>query len=824
MFAQVALNVPVSQTYTYHIPEGLKATLQLGHLVRVAFGTSTQPAIVVGLSDTSPIIETKPVQAILDPQPVLSARDLRVAEWISERTLAPLGMVLWLWLPPAVTGKSTRIVHLLDENATHDDDITWQILSYLRLNNPQKTSILEREFGQGVRRILTRLEKDGLVKIETVLSAPRVRPKTIRTAHLVIDTESLHKWRFSPKQAVIVAYLAQFGYPVDLPELASNTGSTSADLVRLERKGVLLLGERIAYRDSLADRDTIATLPPELTHEQAEAWQTIHRALNTPNSAHSFLLHGVTGSGKTEIYLRAIAQTIAHKRQAIMLVPEIALTPQTIRRVATRFPDRVAIVHSGLSTGERFDTWTRARQGEIDVIIGTRSALFTPLPDCGLIIMDEEHDPSYKQSPPIPPPYYHARAVAERMMKLANGTLILGSATPDLETYYRAQKGDLTYLHLPNRIIGHKERLEAQAKRVGANLRYESIGAQAMALGLPPVEVIDMRQELRDGNHSMFSHRLQTALKEVLERNEQAILFLNRRGQATYVFCRDCGYVERCPRCETPMTYHRQGEALLCHHCGYRNPPPTVCANCASKRIRYFGAGTQQVEEELVKLFPSVRAVRWDADTAQKPDDHEALLAQFVQHEADVIVGTQMIAKGLDLPLVTLVGVISADTSLALPDFRTTERAFQLLTQVSGRAGRGVLGGEVILQTYQPDHESILASSQHDYALFYTKEIALRRELGYPPFRRLGRVLIQSTHPYEAQRQAEAVAGKLQHLITQEGLTDTSLIGPAPCFFGKLDNHYRWQVVVRGIDPARILKQLPQQGGQYIDIDPVELL
>jgi primosomal protein N' (replication factor Y) len=826
MFAQVALNLPLQQTFTYAVPEALQASVRVGHLVRVGFGTGVQHGVIVRLTDTSTIASPKPIQALLDPQPVLSERHVRCAEWLAERTLAPIGLAIWLWLPPALTRKATRIVTLEDPHAVSDHPLEWEIISLLRLKSPQKLGALERELGgkQGMMPALKRLETAGVLRIEAVLTPPGVRPKTVRTVWLAVEASRLPEYALSPKQARIVEHVARLAYPQDALDVQTATQATSTDLLKLERKGVLGFGERVVYRDSLADRDFVAVRPPELTDEQAQAWAALRHALEGAPAYHGFLLHGVTGSGKTELYLRAIAQVIAQGRQAILLVPEIALTPQTIRRVASRFTGRTAVVHSGLSDGERFDTWQRARQGELDVIVGTRSALFTPLPDCGLIILDEEHDPSYKQSPPILPPYYHARAVAEYMMRQVQGTLILGSATPDLETFYRAEAGELAYLHLPNRLIGHKERLHGQAQRLGTTLKYESIGADAMALGLPPVHVVDMREELKRGNTRMFSDALMSALTQVLARGEQAILFLNRRGQASYVFCRDCGYVAHCPRCEMPLTYHREGEALLCHHCGYKNPPLHVCPACTSKRIKHFGAGTQQVEEELARHFPQVRAVRWDADTAQKPADHEALLARFIAHEADVIVGTQMIAKGLDLPLVTLVGVVSADTSLALPDFRTAERAFQLLTQVAGRAGRGVLGGQVILQTYQPDHESIVSASQHDYAQFYAVEIARRRELGYPPFRRLGRVLVQSAHPYEAERTANAIAKQAQEVIKAHALTDAALIGPAPCFFAKIDNLYRWHLLIRSADPAQVLRHVTLPHGCALDLDPTDVL
>ena len=542
------------------------------------------------------------------------------------------------------------------------------------------------------------------------------------------------------------------------------------------------------------------------------------------NARNTFLLHGVTGSGKTELYLRAIELTLALGRSAIFLVPEIALTPQTVRRVAARFPGRTAVVHSGLGEGERYDTWRRARDGLVQVVVGARSALFTPLQDIGLIVLDEEHDASYKQSPPILPPYYHARELAEEMMRRNSGVVIVGSATPDIETTYRVERGEIEKLELPRRIMGHRVRIGEQAERAGVLARYRAGDYDAVMIDLPPVQVIDMRDELKQGNVSIFSRSLQHAVADVLDRREQAILFLNRRGQSTYVFCRDCGYVATCPRCDTPLTHHRLGSALRCHRCGFMQPEPEICPNCQSKRIKFFGAGTQQVEQALGEMFPRARVVRWDSDTADSADAHEAILQRFIDRKADIMVGTQMVAKGLDLPLVTLVGVVSADIGLAMPDFRAGERTFQLLTQVAGRAGRGVLGGRVILQTYQPDHYAITAASKHDYALFYEREIAYRRNLGYPPFRRFVRILFRFPNETQAQHEAERAAAILSKRLEALDMTGTELIGPAPCFFTRENNIFRWQLLLRGPDPTPALEGLDIPKGWYVDVDPVEVL
>ncbi|MGB9722383.1 MAG: replication restart helicase PriA, partial [Chloroflexia bacterium] len=435
--------------------------------------------------------------------------------------------------------------------------------------------------------------------------------------------------------------------------------------------GVARTEERERLRDPLAGCRVPPQPPPPLTERQGQVWREIYEAFGR-GGTHTFLLHGVTGSGKTEVYLRALGRALRDGRQAVVLVPEISLTPQTVRRFAARFPGRVTVLHSGLSVGERYDQWRRVRAGQVDVVIGPRSALFAPLPRLGLIIIDEEHDDSYKQDDP--PPRYHAREVALALARLTGSIVLLGSATPSVETYSRAREGHYRLLELPERI----------------RVREDSTGRPLVLIqtSLPRVEVVDMREELRAGNTSIFSRSLQRALRETLEAGEQAILFLNRRGAATFVMCRDCGYVVRCPHCEVPYVYHADLGRLLCHRCGRKASVPASCPACRSLRIRHFGAGTERVEAEVLRLLPSARVLRWDRDVAEARGSYEEVLEAFARRKADVLVGTQMVAKGLDLPGVSLVGVVSADTVLHLPDFRSAERTFQLVTQVIGRAGR----------------------------------------------------------------------------------------------------------------------------------------
>jgi len=558
--------------------------------------------------------------------------------------------------------------------------------------------------------------------------------------------------------------------------------------------------------------------------EQDQAWQAIATDLEDPGGR-PFLLQGVTGSGKTEIYLRAAQRALEQGRSAIILVPEIALTPQTIRRFGARFPTTLAVMHSRLSAGERFDQWHRLRAGELRLVVGPRSAIFAPMKRLGLIVLDEEHEPSYKQDQT---PHYHAREVAVRLARLVGATCILGSATPALESAYRASRGEYVRLSLPQRIMGHRLALEQQAAQLDrSQQRFQPVEqdlGQAMYAELPPVEVVDMRAELRAGNRSILSRSLQEGIETALGAGEQIILFLNRRGAATFVMCRDCGHVLKCPRCELPLTYHADDEEMACHHCNFKSRVPSLCPNCWSRRIRFFGIGTQRVEKVMRETYPTARIVRWDLDTTRSKGAHQEMLDRFVRGEADIMVGTQMIAKGLDLPRVTLVGVITADTMINLPDLFSGERTFQLLTQVAGRAGRSILGGKVIIQTYTPRHPAIQAASKHDYQAFYNAEMVFRRRHWYPPLSRLIRLVYVHTNAAKARLEAERLHQMLAHKIARLGLPEIDLIGPAPPFFSRLRGRWRWQIVVRGRDPRALLLDVRLPLGWRVDVDPVSLL
>jgi len=587
---------------------------------------------------------------------------------------------------------------------------------------------------------------------------------------------------------------------VPLSKVRQSIGCSASVVKTAVSKGLVELQHIEVKRDPLSYYRLTPSHPLTLTVAQRSALESIKASLlkvppgNTLPSV--FLLHGVTGSGKTEIYLQALAEVVKQGKRGIVLVPEIALTPQTIERFASRFPRKVAILHSGLSLGEQYDEWHRIRNGEFDVVIGSRSAIFAPQPDLGLIVIDEEHEWTYKQSDR---PRYHARDAAIKLAELTGAVVILGSATPDVETFYHAQRGDYHLLQLPERVT----------PREGSSL--------------PQVEVVDLRDELKAGNRSLFSRSLSQAIAKAIGSREQVILFLNRRGTATFIQCRHCGFVLRCKRCEVALTYHFAEDMLLCHQCNYRTAVPQICPRCLSRRIKFLGIGTQKLEQETSQAFPQARRLRWDSDVTRGRYSHQEILGKFRAHQADILIGTQMIAKGLDLPRVTLVGVISADTGMNLPDFRAGERTFQLLCQVAGRAGRGSSGGRVIIQTYAPEHYAIQAVAKYDYAAFYNKEINYRRQLRNPPFSRLACLTYSHTNDAVCQREAERMKRLLIQEIDSRGIADLSLIGPAPAFIHRLRGRFRWQIILRGAEPSALLSELPIPQGWTVDIDPVGL-
>jgi len=816
-FVQIVVNIPaVSGVFDYAVPESLAGTLGVGHLVIIPFGKQTVQGVVLRFLDQPSVPEVKEVRELVDPEPVLTQAQIALAQAMAESTLASLASIVALFLPLGLSQQVDTIYEIREQNSesrkvesgvkevsprtqrlTTED----RLLNLLRVRGPLRGRQIDAHFAKvDWRRTTQFLVRKGVLTARSILPPPRVRSKYIRVAQLAVTPEEAEKEmpNLGTKQTLArrqsaLRFLIQQPEAINVSWVYAQSGGNLADLQELEERGLIRLFESEIFRDPLQrveNREIEKNKKIELTSEQTSALKEITKAISSSDTQRPFLLQGVTGSGKTEIYLRATAEVIKRGRQAVILVPEIALTPQTVRRFLSRFPGQVGLVHSKLSEGERYDTWRRARMGKLKVIIGARSALFAPLSNIGLIVVDECHDSSFYQAEL---PFYHAVNAAQLYARLCGAMCVLGSATPKVEQRYLAETNQIHKLDLTKRIV------EA---------------------GLPPIHVVDMRDELKAGQRGIFSRLLLKELESTLKRGEQAILFLNRRGTATYIFCRDCGYVLKCPNCETPLTYHLEDkERLLCHQCGYERQKPKTCPQCGGKQIREYGLGSEKVEDDVNALFPKGRTLRWDWDTTRQKDAHEMILTHFANHKADVLIGTQMLAKGLDLPLVTLVGIVLADVGLHLPDPFAGERVFQVLTQVAGRAGRSERGGKVVLQTFDPENQVIQSAAQHDVNGFYEYEMQQRRRLGYPPFTRLVRLEYRDPDQESAENEARQVASQLLAVSNKQ----LAVIGPVPCFFAKVSGYYRWQIVLRGANPQAIMRGLRLDGWR-VEVDPVSLL
>ncbi len=841
-FVEIAVNLPqVSGTFHYHIPPELEGEVAQGDLVIVPFGKQRVQGIVIDFVDQPSIAQTRPVLEVVDPHAVVTRPQIELARAMSAQFLAPLSACLSVMLPPGLDQQADALYTLIAAPEFETTAAQKRLIGLLQKRGALRGQQIDRALSRMNWRSAARsLLRRGVIQARPYLGEPKVRAKKVRTAQLACPPEvalqSLpHLGRAGThaleRRQAMLKFLASEPHPVAVSWVYAQSGGNLSDLKFLEARRLVHLGWEEVWRDPLEDYEVQPTQPPQLTGDQRKVWQEVRQALMDSLAGarvRPMLLHGVTSSGKTEIYLHAVDFVLQHGRQAIVLVPEIALTPQTIQRFMGRFAGQVGLIHSSLSMGERYDTWRRARAGEISVVVGPRSALFTPFERLGLIVVDECHDDSYYQSEAVP--HYHALEAAVMYAEQTGGLCLAGSATPDVVSMYRCEQGEWRYLHLPLRILAHRQAVEAQMQRLrqkssftGAQARYQPLEGEAESLEMPPVQVVDMRQELRQGNRSIFSLALQSALNRVLEQEQQAILFLNRRGTATYVFCRDCGLTLKCPRCDIPLTFHEAQHNLQCHFCHYQRRMPPACPACGGKRIRQYGSGTQKVEAEVRQLFPQARTMRWDYETTRYKGAHQAILQQFKAHQADVLIGTQMLAKGLDLPLVTLVGVVLADVGLSFPDYRAGERLFQVLTQVAGRAGRSPLGGEVILQTFQPEHYVIQAASQHDYHRFYQQELAYRRELIFPPFAQVVRLEYRHVDAARAEEAAQRVATHLRRLIEEQGRRLTRLVGPAPCFFSRLAGFYRWHILLIGPDPRLLLREIPMADWK-IGVNPPSLL
>lgn len=768
--AKVIVDVPTMQTnqpFTYLVPENLNEQLAVGMRVEVPFGNGNrhvqgfvlaiEPMAATVLDETN--VQLKELVAVLDLKPVLNTEMLALADYMKEKTFAFKITCLQTMLPSVMRADYQKYIYLTDELSEELQDQLFYGLEEISWDQAQERGLLPQ---------LMALRKQQKVDIRYEVTT-RNKVKMVRFIQAAKEFEQLEEIRLglrkgAKKKEQLLYYLQRLGTEkITAVKEMKELGFSTALLNEAAKNGWLTFLEKEAYRDPFANQTFEKTTALSLNAEQQVAVETILQSVQEQQSQ-TYLLEGITGSGKTEVYLQVIAEVLNQGKTAIMLVPEISLTPQMVQRFKSRFGEHVAVMHSGLSQGEKYDEWRKIERGEAEVVVGARSAIFAPIENIGVIIIDEEHEASYKQEET---PRYHARDLAIWRSEYHHCPVVLGSATPSLESRARAQKN-----------VYQRLRLTQRANK---------------AATLPTIDVVDMRQEVENGNVSSFSMSLQEKLQERLEKNEQSVLLLNRRGYSSFVMCRDCGYVLPCPNCDISLTLHMDSKTMKCHYCGHEERIPYRCPNCGQDKIRYYGTGTQKVEEELQTLLPDSRILRMDVDTTRRKGAHEKILRTFGEGQADILLGTQMIAKGLDFPNVTLVGVLNADTALNLPDFRSSERTFQLLTQVSGRAGRAEKPGEVIIQSFNPDHYAIQLAKAQDYEDFYTKEMYIRHRGDYPPY--YFTVQITASHPEEneAAKQMFQIATKLKQGLSPQAI----LLGPTPNAIMRVNNRYFYQVIIK---------------------------
>ena len=819
-YADVAVDSPVghARVFTYRIPP--RVSVQPGQLVWVPFGSQTLQGIVVGLSAASPDFATRDIFQAVDPAPLLWPQHIELGHWMSRHYRCPLFAALSPMLPPGFESHVRSRIYSSPDFTVDGKGLREESVAAIealgekgRMSQADFVKLLARP---GVRE-LTRLVEQGAVRREVTIPRPGVAPRY--EPYLVpAPASGLADAQLPARQRALLDLVRQPPGHLSLSEANREFGPRAAEA--LWEKG--LVGQDwwrtsggpppVAHSGGAGGPGRFTLTPEqrqalsEITTALDASFRTASARTSSPSSTRTFLLHGVTGSGKTEVYLLAILHAISLGRRAIFLVPEIGLTPQTMERVNAWFAGRVALIHSGQTARQKFDQWWDIRGGAFDVVVGPRSALFAPVENLGLIVIDEEHEWTYKQEESAP--LYHARTAAMELARNTGAVVVLGSATPSVETYYHASRGRVRLLTLPYRVAG------------GAATDGTSGPARAP---LANVEVCDMRLELREGNRSIFSRALSGALRQCLTDGNQAILFLNRRGSSSIVQCRDCGHVASCRRCTTSLTYHSSPGRLLCHKCNYSRRPLKECPECRGGRIRQLGVGTERVVANVTELLPGVRVDRLDSDATRAIGAAEEAVSRLASGETQVLVGTQMVAKGLDVPNVALVGVVLADIGLHVPDFRAGERAFSLLCQVAGRAGRGDTPGQVFVQTYNPDHYAVQAGVRQDYHEMYEREIESRRQMGNPPFNQLAHIVYQNSDAEGAQNQAVAIADELKRRAAAQGLTDISVVGPAPGLPPRLRGRHRWHFLVRGRNLPEFLDDVDFPSGCTIDIDPAHV-
>ena len=878
MYADIIVQIDVAglpQPLTYAVPPALPLTV--GSAVVVPFGAQAAVGYVVGLKDECPpemAAKIKPVAARIENAPGFDAPMLALAQWVAEQTLCDLRDALRLIVPDVMSSQIKTTLTLAEDweerlagsRAPSQKDLASALAALGGSAEPAK---LAKALGQAKPGpALAELRKKGIITEERSVKLPPARRKMVRLLRLAVtaDVAGEEAARLeragAARQARLLRALVtaeEEGRTSKMPSSGLAVGASAGAAAKaLGEKGLARYAEVPSRRDPFQFFGFVAGDAPPLTDAQARATSEIGRCLQA-HDGRTLLLHGVTGSGKTEVYLDAVARTLALGRNALILLPEIGLTAQVLDLFKARFgADEVAVLHSALSLGERHDEWRRIQSGEARVVVGARSAVFAPVPHLGLIVLDEEHDGSYKQDSN---PRYHARDAARFRAAQTGATVILGSATPSLESFYLAQAGEYGLISLAERIdsrplppvavVDLREEMKAKPAPddgpVGAPLAAPSFvpgapeadGKEGAASGAPtlmprrggvsPPSSASERPE--PPPRSVFGADLAAALGCCLDRREQAILFLNRRGFASFLLCRDCGFTFHCPNCDVSLTYHHAGRFLQCHHCDFRRRVPDVCPTCGGLRLRPFGVGTEKVEDAVRRLLPAARTLRMDRDTMSRKGAHAETLRAFKRGEADILIGTQMVAKGLDFPNVTLVGVVSADTALNIPDFRAPERAFQLLTQVAGRAGRGKVPGQVIVQTFSPEHESVQFAARHDYLGFYAQAIGERQELGYPPFAHMANLVFTDESEDEARKRGYRMANVLRaHIGADAGV---KLLGPVACPLSRLRGRYRWHLALRAPAKETLLGLLrtalaemtaAERQGLSLDMDPLSML
>ena len=783
-FAEIAVDAPLGQSrlFSYEIPSDLNVAP--GNSVMVPFGAQILQGIVFNISDTSIVEKTRQIIELTDPEILIDQQRLEICKWMSKFYFSNLFNSSVLMLPP---GSHKRYINWLtineDSTFSPTSEIQKKIVDEFIETKKIRQDQLIRKFGNRASySINAMVAKNFLIKTQE-LNQRSVKEKYIQIPKITaLGFLALEQNQLSHNQhKALIEIKENFDKNVPISEFRKKFNTYSIN--KLIDKSFIELVQKRQFRSPLDGKKNEKKNPVNLSSEQEFAVSQIYEMLDNPQEVpKAILIHGVTGSGKTEVYIESVRHCLELNQNAIILVPEISLTAQIIERFQEHFPDQIGVIHSGLTQSEKFDEWWRIKNGDYRIVIGSRSALFAPMPNLGLIVIDEEHDPSYKESNLSPK--YQVKDVAMQMAAKLNLCVVLGSASPDVETYFRAERGRYKLARLDHRF------------GLNNNLNQSK---------LADVEVVDMKEELKNGNYSIFSNNLILQMQEKIEKKEQIILFVNRRGTFSLVQCQNCGQVFNCSSCDKTLTYHSESDYLKCHYCGLIRKSFSNCTKCDSASISKYGLGTQLVEDEFKKLFQNVSYVRWDSDVTRNYKEYQNILNTFANGEAQVLIGTQVIAKGHHIPSVTLVGVVNADIGLGLPDFRASERVFQMLCQVAGRSGRGDTTGKVIIQTYQPDHYSIENSSEQNYKNFYSKEISYRKSFMYPPYSKIIRLIKHDINNSSCERDAFSLFKLLKSQQSEWGLHDTDILGPTPAFPSRIKGHYRWQILLRGNRPESLL-------------------